>query len=82
MVLPNLLYAAFFTLEENVRFYGQKEMSTYLQWENAVSCDWTPEKIFPPNPASLLSSNFGNFWAVELYVVHMVSLCSFISYIS
>jgi len=39
MVLPNLLYAAFFTLEENVGFYGQKEMSTYLQWENAVRCD-------------------------------------------
>lgn len=38
----------FFTLEENVQFYGQKETSTYLQWENEASQDWTPEKIISP----------------------------------
>lgn len=40
------------------------------------------EKIFPPNPASLLPSNLGNFWAVKLYLVHMVFLCTFINYVS
>lgn len=39
------------------------------------------KKLFPPNPA-LLSSNFGNFWAVEFYVVRIVSLCVLFNYIS
>lgn len=53
MVLPNLLYAAFFfffflTLEENVRFYGQKEMSTYFRWENAGNLIEPQKKVISP----------------------------------
>lgn len=40
------------------------------------------KKILPPNPAFLLPSNFGNFWAVEFYLVHVVFLCIFINYFS
>lgn len=40
------------------------------------------EKIFHPTPASLLPSNFGNFWAVKLYLVHVLFLCIFINYVS
>lgn len=52
MVLPNLLYAAFFffflTLEEIVRFYGQKEMSTYFWWENAGNLIEPQKKVISP----------------------------------
>lgn len=27
------------TLQENVQFYGEKEMPAYFQWENVGNCD-------------------------------------------
>lgn len=40
------------------------------------------KKLFHPNPASLLSLNFRNFWAVEIYMVCIVLLCILFNYIS
>lgn len=83
MVLPNLLYAAFFLHEKKMYDFMVKKKHLHACSGKMQSVRIEPqEKIFPPNPAPLLPSNFGNFWAVELYFEHMVFLCTFINYVS